>query len=54
MTSEDGGKVAALAYRLIETAKMSDIIQLALHIWVFTQIANQKNTHTMIFRCPPA
>ncbi len=42
--SEGGGKAMAVAYTLIETAKLSDIDPQAWLTWVLTQIADHKIT----------
>ncbi|KZK78128.1 Transposase IS66 family protein [Pseudovibrio sp. W64] len=42
MRSEGGGKAAAIAYTLIETAKLNDIDPQAWLTWVLAQIADHK------------
>lgn len=42
--SEGGGKAAAIAYTLIETAKMNNVDPQAWLTWVLAQIADHKIT----------
>lgn len=42
--SEGGGKAAAIAYTLIETAKMNSVDPQAWLTWVLAQIADHKIT----------
>ncbi|MEM9045366.1 MAG: transposase domain-containing protein [Pseudomonadota bacterium] len=43
--SEGGGKAFAIAFTLIETAKLNDVDPQALLTWVLAQIADHKITH---------
>lgn len=45
MGSEAGGKSAAIAYTLIETAKLNGVDPQAWLTWVLAQIADYKITH---------
>ena len=42
--SEGGGKAMAIAFTLIETAKLNNVDPQAWLTWVFAQIANHKIT----------
>ncbi len=42
--SEGGGKAMAIAFNLIETAKLNDVDPQAWLTWVHSQIADHKNT----------
>ena len=44
MGSEGGGKAAAIAYTLIETAKLNKVDPQAWLTWVLAQIADHKIT----------
>ncbi|WP_208994489.1 IS66 family transposase [Pseudovibrio sp. WM33] len=44
MGSEGGGKAAAIAYTLIETAKLNNVAPQAWLTWILAQIADHKIT----------